>query len=240
MPTIIEGTSENTEHPTETISSGAAEKETTTEIPSTELPTEEVSQIPDEELNIMQRVLLNMESFIDTEDGVRKNISTVSNELWNGRGMKSWYEPYGFLYIDLDGNATKEVIVLLESGIRMIFYKIDTQIYMDTLFRSEMGSLYEDGVFRGSLGAESRHTERIKAFTVTGIEIESILIERFQNITEAEFTTEYYKSWDDYNNRVNGIPKVEAMSMLENCSDVEATEYEFTRNNIETILKDYK
>lgn len=73
-----------------------------------------------------------------------------------------------------------------------------------------------------------------------GIEIESILIERFQNITEAEFTTEYYKSWDDYNNRVNGIPKVEAMSMLENCSDVEATEYEFTRNNIETILKDYK
>ena len=121
MPTIIEGTSENTEHPTETISSEATEKETTTEIASTELPTEEVSQTPDEELNIMQRVLLNMETFIDIEDGSVKKVEDIMGYFHNEDG----YFARSFYYCDLDRNGTMEVIAIQQgTGARLIFYEI--------------------------------------------------------------------------------------------------------------------
>lgn len=235
MPTIIEGTSENTEHPTETISSEATEKETTTEIASTELPTEEVSQTPDEELNIMQRVLLNMETFIDIEDGSVKKVEDIMGYFHNEDG----YFARSFYYCDLDRNGTMEVIAIQQgTGARLIFYEIDGRIYMDWGGDRDMADIYEDGVVVGSGGSALFYVRQFMGFTETGKILETIIIWQYPYSDEGKIT--FYTNWDDYNNRANDIPRDEAITILEGCSGEEVTEYEFTRNNIETILKDYK
>ena len=228
----LTGDVKSTENTKVTVESTVSEK--TEEVTTTETSTEEESQIPDEELNIMQRVLLNMESFIDTEDGSVKKVEDIMGYFHNEDG----YFARSFYYDDLDRNGTMEAIAIRQgTGARLIFYEIDGRIYMDWGGDRDMAEIYENGIVHGSGGASLWYYYKFTGFTENGKITEPIIL--CVSAPSVIGNVIYYSNWDDYNNRANDIPRDEAITILEGCSGEEVTEYEFTRNNIETILKDY-
>ena len=159
----LTGDVKSTENTKVTVESTVSEK--TEEVTTTETSTEEESQIPDEELNIMQRVLLNMESFIDTEDGSVKKVEDIMGYFHNEDG----YFARSFYYDDLDRNGTMEAIAIRQgTGARLIFYEIDGRIYMDWGGDRDMADIYEDGVVVGSGGSALFYVRQFMGFTETG------------------------------------------------------------------------
>ncbi|MGN0374241.1 MAG: hypothetical protein ACI4EN_01985 [Butyrivibrio sp.] len=198
---------------------------------STELPTPEETLIPDDELNTIQKILLNMEEFIDTEDGQYKKVEDI-----RGFYMLDTYTYYAshFFRMDLDGNGTEEVVAVMSGiGTRMIFYEIDGNIYMDQIFANDMAPVFTDGVFERFCNVRTGSLDRIKEFTTDGIVTETMLITYVPDMERI-----YYTNWDDFDNEVNSITAEEADRIKNSHSTIEIEEYEFNRKNVETILID--
>lgn len=222
-------TAHQTEAATEKITEEATEEATTV------IPFPEETQIADEELNAIQRVLFNLDEFIDTEDGVSKKAEELRGQFIYEYDNISSYCFNEFVYQDLNGDGIKEVVVEASPGYQYVFYTLDGQIYMDKFTFKGMYDIRDDGTYLGDSGAAILYYSRIVEFNTSGA-TEKLLL-----LIESNYDLEnkYYLSWDDYNNNTNAIPEETAYEIDELFSDVKAEVYEFNRYNIETVLADF-
>lgn len=113
----------------------------------------------DEELNLMQRVLLDLEEFIDTEDNKLKKLSDLDN-----------YSYYHYFSVVDYNNDNIEEFVTNAVGDRKIFYEINGRIYMFDWGYRNMSNIYVDGAFEYNPDTYYRITE----FTPEGAVMEEI------------------------------------------------------------------
>ncbi|MGN0375699.1 MAG: hypothetical protein ACI4EN_09400 [Butyrivibrio sp.] len=197
-----------------------SEIETETEA---ETETETETGIPDEELNLMQKVLLDKAEFMDVETGSFITLSQVSRFSVSKNTM--------FYYQDLDGDGSFEVCVDSPIGRWSIFSVIDGIVYRyDYPFRG-MIPLYKDGTMHGSSGASSPSLSRFTGFTKEGYTEEHIAL-----ANEVYGTMRYYTDFKD-GHYINEISKEEYDEILSKYPQIESEKYEFTRNNIERYVK---
>ena len=213
-----------------TIKSGAeanTSEEATPEATTPEATTEE-------ELSMMQKVLLDEEGFIyvDSADGFKaglkiKNLPTVCNAYDN-------YESYDrtFYSVDLDRDGNDEIIADL--GIRgtyIIFYDAGDMIYGYEMHKRAMTKIYSDGTFDVEGGASVSYHEKIKKFTVNGIERELIVKRVWENLENRKYIVHYYLDDDE---KVE-ISEEEYNELMKQHSREEVKKQNLTRDNIEKL-----
>lgn len=240
----VAGTIEET--PLEISDENVTTKEATTEQVTTEqATTEEVTtgisipeetQVSDEELNAIQRVLFNLDVFIDTEDGVSKKAEDIKGEFIFELDNELIYCFNDFVYQDLNGDGSKEVIVQASPGWQYIFYELDGQIYMDTYTYKGMSDIRDDGIYWGDSGASIGYYSKITELTPTGAVQETVLLSKHS----LDGNIYNYLSWDDYNNGANAISEEQATEIEESISTTRAEVYKFNRSNIENVLADWE
>ena len=125
----------------------------------------------DGELNLMQKVLLGIEEYYDTEN----NISKIATETFG-------YEYYRYMYLVDYNNDNKQEVVVALAGTLVIFYEINGQIYSFDWGYRNMSKIYKDGAFEYNPDVYYRITE----LTASGVTMEEVL-----DYTPAEEVTEY-------------------------------------------------
>ena len=123
------------------------------------------------ELNLMQKVLLGKEQYIDTENNTSKTTTEISD-----------YEYFRNMYLVDYNNDNKQEVVILLTGLMVIFYEIDGQIYSFNWSYRNMSKIYTDGVFEYNPNTYYRITE----FTTSGVTMEEVL-----DYTPTEEVAEY-------------------------------------------------
>ena len=123
------------------------------------------------ELNLMQKVLLGKEQYIDTENNTSKTTTEISD-----------YEYFRYIYLVDYNNDNKQEVVILLTGLMVIFYEIDGQIYSFNWSYRNMSKIYTDGVFEYNPNTYYRITE----FTTSGVTMEEVC-----GYTPTEEVTEY-------------------------------------------------
>ena len=206
--------------------------EPTKQPPSTEIKYPEETKVSDDELNAIQRVMFNLDEFIDTEDETSKKVEELKGKFIFGHDDKDAYCFQRFVYQDLNGDGTKEVIAEATPGYQYIFYVLDGQIYMDTYTYKGMSDIRVDGVYCGDSGANVFYYSKITKLTVEGAVEETLLLKEYSLSGEVY----NYLSWDDYNNKINAVSKEEADKIEADISIEKAIVYTFNRENVEIIL----
>ena len=187
---------------------------------ASELGTELVLEIgvPEEELSLMQKVLLNRAEF---NEG--KKIEQIE-ELCDYESNYAF-----FAVVDLDGDGNAEVCVNYPPGEVLILHESDGMIY--GYFKSYRGfnPVYKDGTFGGSNGASENFFMGNVTFEHNQFEYDIILAWK-DDLNESKI---YKNSYWGSENPIE-ITGEECKKILENYSREKVEEYDFT---IENILK---
>lgn len=205
----------------ETVTDVTTQPETTIEIIVETTEFDEYStQVSDDKLNLMQRVLLNQAEFIDVESHTMMKTTDIEGCMIN--------DNTSFYCMDMDGDGDKEVSICFQSKIYSVFYEIEGNIYrIEYPFRG-MAPLYTDGTMCGSSGASSGSRSKFVAFTKLGA-IEEVISGFCTDITH---TQHYYTG-----NRENEISRAEYMAIENECSSEAAQSYHFSRTNVELYVR---
>ncbi len=212
-------TTGETETVAETESVIETESETEREAQATEADENE-SQLSDSELSLMQKVLLNQAEFVDVESDTMMKTTDIEGYRVN--------QDTEFYCMDMDGNGKKEVCIVFQVKVYSVFYELDGVVYRAEYPYRGMIPLYTDGTMHGSSGAASGSRTRFTAFTQRGPVKEIVSGYDYSYATQSNYY--YTKNYD------NEISRAEYMAIENKCSSVEATQYKFSRKNIEQYV----
>ena len=192
---------------------------------------EKETLIPDSELNVMQRILLNMENVMVAVSNRVSRIEQVCNDYALEVNGELYYGRYFWCY-DFNNDGAKEVIV--ESTYKdqhMILYDIDGNIYCYITVAAD--EYYENGMVTGREGMLG-WLFRIEQFTSKGMECEGILSIYYgdEGIVYSKGDNEYWKP--GIREKLSKEKGEEILNIY--TSGTPVTKYDFTRENIETIL----
>ena len=199
--------------------------DTTTEVESENV--EILMDIPDEELSLMQKILLNKEEFMGA--GFQNKTEAFSKqkvELYIGfceYDASNW-----FYVVDLDHNGKNEVCVVYGPYV-LILRDVDGEIVGYNWSYRSFEKVYADGTFESSGGASLACFNGNARFTDTEFKREIITAIKWEGETE-----HYYKNGEPYTEESVEITKVEYDEIMSQYPREEATRYDFT---IENILK---
>lgn len=200
------------------ITENATTEEVKIEILITEaLTTEEATteiQLSDDELNLMQLALLSKVKIIDTEDGVKKNVTE----------LPYYFEGMDFRYVDLDGDGKNEV-VLQPPMQGSILHEINGTIYRYPI--TNRISYHEDGTIYGSSGADYSYLFRIK-FNET---------ECWDEVIYYAIKGKVYMIYEYEGEQIEFTEEEFAM-IQEQYPNIKSEIYEFNHNNIAIVLSE--
>lgn len=211
---------------TENISKETQEIETqskTTEETKNEETENMSSNIPDNELTQMQKVLLNLTEYIN-EDGHKRKVESVENYPIEENTSSNFY------VVDMDGDGINEVAVTYSPGYVMIFHEEKGNIYGYRHTVRQFNPVYSDGTFGGSGSAfENVFYGNVK---FSEIKWEYSAISSF--LTD-EGQTKYYKG-EPYGINSQEITKEEYDQIMSDYKLEETVGYDYTWKNIEKVL----
>lgn len=185
---------------------------------------EKETGIPDSELNIIQRVMLNMDKFIYANSKEILNIKEFCDEDPVSVNGENYYGRY-FYYLELGDDRQQVVLVETASGKNLVFYEMNGWIYAFKGKFCEM--MFENGIYVNEAYQYKSIGHLVK--TQDGhIEPNGLLKVSWL------YDTRYY----DGNGNHMSIEKGEEM-LEKYMNNVEAKKYDFNRDNIENILSDW-
>ena len=203
-------------------------EEPTTEESTTEEPT----SIPNDELTLMQRTVLGLEKFIIIRllgESEITDIKTLDEEYYKNVQME--YCNKSFFVVDFDHDDNDEVLVYW-FGKGIIFHEINGTIYGYEIDSRAMDYIYNDGVYEVSSGG-CITWGCIQEFTITEMKFEVIAEKQYDYLTDApEGYVIRYRAGSDSTD----ITEEEFNQIMRQLSNVEATRYDYTRENIEQYV----
>ena len=180
------------------------------------------SNISDNELTQMQKVLLNLTEYIN-EDGHKRKVDSVENYPITEDTSSNFY------VVDMDGDGINEVAVTYSPGYVMIFHEENGNIYGYRHTTRQFNPIYSDGTFGGSGSAfENVFYGNVK-FSENKWEYSAIL-----SFLTDEGQTKYYKG-EPYGSNSQEITKEEYDQIMGDYKLEEAVGYDYTWKNIETF-----
>ena len=180
-----------------------------------------IPDIPDEELNMRQKVLLNK---MEYNNGIK------IEEL---EGIYYYDSKYTYFYVvDLDHDGINEICVKYPPGPVIIFHEKDGVVYGYETSVKSFSPVYVDGTFCGSGGSSIEYLYGNISFEENIFYRETITSIRF----DVDGVQHFYKGNPSILNEKPGveISKEEYDKIMSQYPREEATRYDFT---IENILK---
>lgn len=181
--------------------------------------------VPEDELSLMQKVLLNKEYF--------------NEGLWIGEVEGIYLDEYdskdSFIVVDLDGDEVEEVCICYGGGSVLILHEENGSIYgYPTGFRA-FYPVYQDGTYESSAGASHHIYYGNVSFADNVFSSEIITFRIWDN--EEPYMVHYYTDGETDTTEGIEITEEEYNQIMSHYKMEQVPEYELTVENILCIVK---